>query len=208
MKYGYALLIVSAALFVAGSACAGTHGGGIKGGLLISDPAGADRATYGVESLNTVSFGAFYRYTFSGVFSAQTDFLYAHKGARGTYSLGEGKIHIWYFEIAPSLQCRILDAGGFFGSLFAGPLYDLRLQARFETDFGGVTRSYGINSGVKMNDFGFFFGAKLGLSRGSQELGVDVRYSAGFTAPNDTAMDVDLKNRTFSVMLELSFGKV
>jgi hypothetical protein len=41
-----------------------------------------------------------------------------------------------------------------------------------------------------------------------EELGVDVRYSEGFTTPNDTPMDIDPRNGALSVILGLSFGKV
>jgi hypothetical protein len=207
VKFACLLLTISAAMIFATNAAAGAHGGGIKAGLMMSDPSGSDRDTYKIASLNTLSFGAFYRYTFSGRVSMQTDFLYAHKGARATYGRLEGKINIWYFEIAPALQYRVLDTRKVFGALYAGPLYGFRLEAKVESDVIGSTHSYGVNSSVKMNDFGYFVGAKLGLPRGSDEMAIDVRYSAGLVSPNDTPMDIDLKNRAVSVMLELYFGK-
>ncbi|MCX5753106.1 MAG: outer membrane beta-barrel protein [Candidatus Krumholzibacteria bacterium] len=207
MKRRYAWLIISAVLLSCVDSNAGTHGGGMKGGLLISGPSGGDRDAYKVESLNTLSFGGFYRYTFSNIISLQTELLYAHKGAKGMYNSSEGQIDIWYLDFVPSLQCRILDKHRCFGCLYAGPMYCLRMDAGLKSEFGGSARFYDIKSSVKPNDYGYVIGAKLGLPSGSNEFGVDVRYSSGFIAPDGTDRDVDLKNRAITVMLEMYFGK-
>jgi len=207
MRLRYTWLIISVVLLSFVDSEAGTHGGGIKGGLLISSPSGGDKDKYKVESLNTLSFGGFYRYTFSDIISLQTEILYTHKGAKGMYYSSEGQIDIWYLDFVPSLQCRILDKHSCFGCLYIGPMYCLRMDANFESEFSGHAQSYNIKSSTKPNDYGYVIGAKLGLPKGSNEFGVDVRYSSGFIAPDDTNRNIDLKNRTITVMLEIYFGK-
>ncbi len=186
---------------------AGTHGGGIKGGLLISDPWGKDRDTYHVESIYTASFGAFYRYTFLGFLSAQADVLYAHKGAKGTFFSNEARVNIWYLDFVPTLQCRVLREGTLFGSLYAGPEVSVRLDASLETGSGSLRQSSEISDSVRRSDYGYAIGGKLGLSTGSKEFAIDAKYSSEFIAPDDTFRDIDLKNRTITIMLEMYFGK-
>jgi Outer membrane protein beta-barrel domain len=199
-----ALLIVSIALLSCGNAYAGTHGGGVKAGLLVSSPTGEDVDTYDVEPLNTFVFGAFYRYTFSQLLSLQVEALYAHKGATGTIYAIDGQANLWYLDFAPLLQCRVLDTSGFLSDLYAGPTVSMRMDASFES--GAMGDDYwDISSGTKSYDYGYAIGAKLGLARGGNEACIDVRYSAGLVAPNDTGREIDLKHRTYTVMLELYF---
>jgi hypothetical protein len=207
MKLRYTWLIFAVVLLFFVDSKAGTHGGGINVGVLISDPSGGDKDIYKVESLNSLSFGAFYRYTFSNIISLQTEILYANKGAKGKYYSSESKVHVWYLDFVPSLQCRILDTHSCFGCLYIGPMCGLRVAANFESDISGRAQYYDITSSIKPSDYGYVIGAKLGLPRGSKEFGVDVRYSSGFVAPDDTGRNIDLKNRTVTVMLEMYFGK-
>lgn len=185
---------------------AGTHGGGIKGGILISSPIG-DREEYNVESINGLTYGAFYRYSFNNQFSSQTELIYAQKGSIGTYYSSDGQINITYLDLTSLVQYRLLNKNRVFGDIYIGPMASLRLDANVERESLGETESYGITSDIKPNDFGIVLGVKLGLLRGTNEYGIDLRYSSGFTTPDDTGADIELKNRTFTVMFEMYFGK-
>jgi hypothetical protein len=207
MRFGCHWLIVALILFSCVDSKAGTHGGGIKGGLLISSPFGGDRDLYELKSIRTASLGVFHRYTFSNKISLQTELLYAHKGARGTYNSNEVEINIWYLDLVPSLQYRILDRSTVAGCLYVGPMYSVRLDATVEPEILGNARSTDIRSDIKLSDIGFAIGAKFALPRGANEFGIDLRYSSGFIAPDNTDRNIDLKNRAIAVMLEMYFGK-
>jgi hypothetical protein len=200
----YALLIVSVVLLTCANAYAGTHGGGMKAGLLVSSPTGEDTDAYEIESLNTFTFGGFYRYTFTPQLALQIEALYSHKGATGTIYNIDGQVNFWYIDFAPLLQGRFLNTDGFLGDVYLGPTVSARLDASFESDAMGDDY-WDISSGTKSYDYGYAIGAKLGLARGGNEACIDVRYSAGLVAPDDTGREIDLKNRTYTIMLELYF---
>jgi len=204
MRRAVVLSIIPAVLLLCVDSSAGTHGGGVKAGLLVSSPTGDDVDTYDVGSLNTFAFGAFYRYAFSSLLSLQVEALYSHKGATGTIYDIDSQVNLWYLDFAPLLQGRLLNRGGFLGDVYLGPTVSARLDASFET--GSIGDDYwDISSGTKSYDYGYAIGAKVGLARGGNEACIDVRYSAGMVAPNDTDREIDLKHRTYTVMLELYF---
>ncbi len=202
----YFLAIIAVILFSVSHSSANTHGGGIKAGLLISSPSGSDRDLYAVESINSFTGGVFYRYTFTR-FSIQTEWLYAHKGSKGKYYYSEGQVNIWYFDFTSSLQYKIVDNSNLFSWVYIGPMLSKRINANVERELFGTKRTYDIDSDTKSFDYGFIVGAKFGLPYRSNEFGIDLRYSSGFIAPDDTGSDIDLNNRTITVMLEMYFGK-
>ena len=206
MKRFLHILIVAMIMVSFVDAKAGIHGGGIKGGLLISNPTG-DREEYNVESINTLTYGAFHRYSFTSKYSWQTELIYARKGSKGSYYTSDGQINITYLDFASFFQYRLLNKSKLFGDLYIGPMVSLRLDANVERESYGETQSFGITSDIKPNDFGFVVGAKIGIPHGTNEYGIDVRYSSGFIAPDDTGGEIDLKNRTFTIMFEMYFGK-
>lgn len=199
------ILTVALILISFAEAEAGIHGGGIKGGILISSPSG-ERDAYDVESISTFTYGAFYRYSFNRTLSFQTEFDYARKGSKGTYYSAPGQVNITYIDFASMIQYRLLQKNGIFSDLYAGPMISLNLDASVERESLDRIYSYGIYDETKHADLGIVLGAKFGFSHRSNEYGIDMRYSSGFIAPDDTGADIDLKNRTFSFMLEIYFG--
>jgi len=194
------LVVLSVNTAEAGSP--GAHGGGLKAGILFSNPSGGDREEYEVEAINSITFGVFHRYTISKALSIQTEGYYAHKGSKGNYYLIDGEVNIYYFDFDSVLQWRVLDRERTFACLYIGPLLGIKLGANVKRK---GFQSNNIDSYIKPYDFGYVVGGKIGLSKGAHELAIDVRYSAGLIAPDDTGDDIDLKNRTLSIMFEMYF---
>ncbi|MFO7916323.1 MAG: porin family protein [Candidatus Krumholzibacteriales bacterium] len=198
--------ILAALLVLSGSAGAEAeiHGGGIKGGLLVSSPAG-EREEYDVESVNTAGYGVYYRYSFENKYSLQAELIYSPKGSKGAYYTRSGEIRISYVDIIAPVHYRVLEKNSLFSDLYLGPVFGIYLSGEVEREDG---KTYGIGSDIiKPFDLGFCIGAKFGISHaaGHNETSVDLRYSMGFIAPDDTGQDIDLRNRTVSVMLEIYF---
>ena len=182
----------------------GAHGGGLKAGILFSSPSGGDREEFEVEAINTFTFGVFHRYTISRALSIQTEGYYAHKGTKGHYYLTDGEVNIYYLDFDSVLQWRVLDREGPFAYLYLGPLFSMKMGASVKRE---ESRSYNIDSYIKPYDFGYVIGGKIGLSKGVNEFAIDIRYASGLIAPDDTGNEIDLKNRTITVMFEMYFEK-
>jgi len=200
------LYALAALLILAGTAYAedGIHGGGIKGGLLLSSPAG-ERDEYDVESIYNASYGIYYRYSLKSRYSVQAEVSYSPKGSKGSYYTRSGEINISYVDITVPVQYRAIERNKLFGDLYLGPVFGIYLSGEVEDEDGDT---YGIGSDViKPFDIGFCVGAKFGISHaaGNNETSIDLRYSMGFIAPDDTDQNIDLRNRTVSVMLEIYF---
>ena len=205
MNCKYCIMIITLIVFCMNSAEAGSpgaHGGGIKAGILFSSPSGGDREEFGVEAINTFTFGVFYRYSFSRTLSIQTEGYYTHKGSKGNYYLTDGEVNIYYFDFDSVLQWKILDRERPFAYLYLGPLFSIKMGANVKRE---GSQSHNIDSYIKPYDIGYVIGGKIGLSKGSNEFAIDVRYSAGLIAPDDTGNEIDLKNRTLNIMFEMYF---
>ncbi len=205
MNYKCHILIIVITVFSMNAAEAGTpgaHGGGLKAGILFSSPSGGDREEFEVETINTLTVGVFHRYTFSRALSIQTEGYYAHKGSKGNYYLMDGEVNIYYFDFDSVLQWRILDRKSPFAYLYLGPLFSIKVGANVKRE---GSQSHNIDSYIKPYDFGYVIGGKIGLSKGTSEFAIDVRYTAGMIAPDDTGNDIDLMNRTLNVMFEMYF---
>jgi len=200
------LCVLAVLTLLAGSAHAGTgtHGGGIKGGLLISSPTG-ERDKYDIESINTACYGIYYRYSFKRRFSVQTEILYSTRGSKGSYYTRSGEIRMKYIDITVPVQYRVLEGNSIFSDLYLGPAFGIYLSGDIRDERG---REYGIGQDtIKPFDLGFCIGARFGISHsaGNNETAIDLRYSMGFIPPDDTSAEIDLRNRTVSVMLEIYF---
>ena len=206
MKFKGSVIMVALLFVCINGVEAGSHGGGIKGGLLISSPSGGDRDNLNVESINTLSFGLFHRYSFTSVISLQTELFYAHKGSKGNIYYRDGEINIYYVDLDTVLQYRIFGRKSSFGNVYLGPVFSFRMDANVKLDTISGAQSYNIKSDIKPYDFGYVVGVKFGLSKGSNEFSIDARYSSGLIAPDDTGNDIDLKNRTITIMFEMYFG--
>ncbi len=199
MKRIYYLAAVLLILSAPHRITAGTHGGGIKAGLLISDPI-AKQDEYDFESINTISLGPFYRYSFAANTALQVELLYARKGAKDS-------IEIEYLDLISFMQYRLKRFDAQHLDLYAGPVFSMKLDSSDEEIVYASDTYYGTISGIKRNDFGYVIGAKFGIGRGKNEYSVDIRYMSSFMYFNDTSEEVNLKNRTFSIMFEIYFGK-
>ena len=199
MKRIYFSVVVLLILLAPQCIIAGTHGGGIKAGILISDPI-AKQDEYDLATLKTFSFGPFYRYSFAANTALQVELLYARKGAKDS-------IEIEYLDLSSFMQYRLKRFDNQFIDLYAGPLFSMKLDSSDEEIVYASDTYYGTISNIKRNDFGYVIGAKFGFGRGKNEYSVDIRYASSFIYFNDDSEEIDLKNRTFSIMLEFYFGK-
>ncbi len=202
MNYKSCILIIAIIVFSMNAVEAGPNGGGIKAGILFSSPTGGDRDNFEVEAINSFSFCVFHRYTFSRALSVQTEVHYAHKGAKGNYFFIESEVDIYYFDFDSVLQWRILDKKSPFAYVYLGPLFSVKMDANVKRE---GSQSYDIDSYIKPYDFGYVIGGKIGLSKGTNEIAIDVRYASGLIAPDDSGNEIDLNNRTITVMFEMYF---
>jgi hypothetical protein len=84
--------------------------------------------------------------------------------------------------------------------LLAGPVLGFNSNAEFEASAAGASSTTDIGDQVKSVDVGGVVGAGFAFPTGLVNLQVDVRYTVGLSNVNDTDLDFDIKNRSFSVL--------
>lgn len=199
MKRIYPLIFLFLLLIIPQFPKAATHGGGIKAGMIISNPI-VKQDEFDVESFTSFSLGPFYRCSLSRKTALQADLLYSRKGAKSS-------IEIEYLDLTPFIQYRLKKIDSQFIDLYIGPIFSIRLDSSDEEIIYSSTSYPGIISNLKRYDFGFVVGAKLGIGTLKNEYSIDIRYMSSFMYFNDNSEDVNLKNRTLSIMFEVYFGK-
>jgi len=202
-------LVVTAccvALLPVGAAAQGV-GGGVKGGLTLADiPNSLDAFDEpGVSTSLRVGFaaGGFLSIRFGGGFSIQPEVLFTQKGVKlevsdGALS-GDVKYQADYLDVP--VLARVTFGKGVRGYLFAGPSFDIKLNAKMKIGIMGQSEEEDISDDVEDFEFAVVFG-------GGVEFGpllLEARWSEGLSNLNTDPAEPELKSRTILFLVGFRF---
>jgi opacity protein-like surface antigen len=220
LKVAFLITTILSVTVIAGAAGVGI---GLKGGLNISNLTGSDLlqgSNIASETKNSrlgIIIGAFVAFNISDMLAIQPEFLYTQKGGKyeGTLAQQAGsaftsEIKLDYLEIPILLKASLLpNAAVIQPNLYFGPVFALKLKAETETvgADGQIFTDNNVPEGdnVKSNDYGLVFGGGLDFNFSGPEIGIEARYTLGFTDWT-TYQPVDMKNGTFSILASIGFS--
>jgi hypothetical protein len=191
-------------LLASGSAAGQDVTGGVKGGVnfasLVFD---SDVADLNLDSRVGLVAGGFVTWPVSPRFDIQPEALVSVKGASLSEFGADADIEITYLEIPILFRYGSPISSGTSLKLFGGPSLAFKLNAEATGEFLGGSEDQDIDDDVESFDFGLVLGA--GIDAG--HLTFDGRYTWGLTSIANTPVenDVQVKNRTFSLMIGFRF---
>ena len=166
---------------------------GIKLGHNSSTFAGNDIPGKGVSSQGGMALGGFVCYKFSQRFSLQQEAFITTKGAK-INTVGDvylSNIFI-YFELPLLAKITFRSEHQLKPNLFLGPAFGITVMAANNVAILEDIRSY---------DLGVVLGAGIEVWK----ISLDLRFTIGLLGFDQSADDIDLKNRTFSIMVGFAF---
>jgi hypothetical protein len=188
-------------------AAAQSVGGGVKGGLALADvPNSLDNFDEpGASTSLRVGFaaGGFLTFRVGGGFSIQPEVLFTQKGVKlevgdGALS-GDVKYQADYLDVP--ILARVTFGQGVRGYLFAGPSFDIKLNAKMKVGIMGQAEEEDISDEVEDFEFAVAFG-------GGVELGpllLEARWSEGLSNLNTAKDEPELKSRTILFLVGFRF---
>lgn len=200
------LFILMVIVCASDCAAAGFRGGGMKGGVNISNLRGEDAEASNAESITGYLFGAHINFSIAEYVSIQPEMYLAKKGAKGDTLFWEGRVELYYIDVPVLIRYDFLRKEKIASSLFTGPYISYELDANAITELGGREINVDIDELVKSYDFGFVIGIEVGMPTDWGQVILDVRYAFGMTNLDDTRDDSDIKNSVISIIFGLSFG--
>lgn len=188
-------------------AAAQSVGGGVKGGVTLADvPNSLDAFDEpGASTSLRVGFaaGGFLSIRFGGGFSIQPEVLFTQKGVKLEVSDGGLSSNVKYqadYLDVPVLA-RVTFGKGVRGYLFAGPSFDIKLNAKMKIGIMGESDEEDISDDVEDFEFAVVFG-------GGVELGpllLEARWSEGLSNINVDPDEPELKTRTILFLVGFRF---
>ncbi|BFO65935.1 PorT family protein [Chryseobacterium sp. S0630] len=173
---------------------------GIKAGGNLSDISGSD-----TQSKVGFYAGAFITIPISNALSLQPEIVYSKQGAKikgdyemATYTIKNMRQNLSYVNVPVMLQYNATPE--FY--LEAGPEFGFLVNAQAKGDINGQT--YKGNNKESFRTFNFGAGIGLGY-RFTPNIGVNIRYIAGFTDTLQSGFGEASKNTNFQVGLNYSF---
>jgi hypothetical protein len=166
---------------------------GIKVGYNSSTFAGNDIPGKGVSSQSGVAIGGFVCYSFNQRFSLRQEVFFTTKGAK-INTIGDVYLTnlFMYFELPLLAKMTFLSEHRVQPNIFIGPAFGLTIIA---------TNDVAVLEDIRSYDLGVVFGAGIDLWK----ISIDVRFNIGLLNFDQSADDIDLKNRTFSSMVGFAF---
>jgi hypothetical protein len=188
-------------------AAAQSVGGGIKGGLTLGDvPNSLDNFDEpGASTSLRVGFaaGGFLAIRFGGGFSIQPEVLFTQKGVKLDVSesglSGDVTYKADYLDVP--ILARLTFGKGVRGYVFAGPSFDIKLNAKMKVGIMGQSEEEDIADQVEDFEFAVAFG-------GGVELGpvlLEARWSEGLSNLNTAKDEPELKSRTILFLVGFRF---
>jgi hypothetical protein len=185
-------------------------GGGVKGGVTFGDvPSILDELDEpGANTALRVGYaaGGFLAIRFGGGFSIQPEVLFTQKGVKIEVSesgaTGDFKYKADYLDIP--VLARLTFGKGIRGYVFAGPSFDIKLNAKMSIGFLGESEEQDVSDDVEDFEFALAFGGGIELG----PLLLEARWSEGLTniAKADAGEPVsDVKTRTFLLLAGFRF---
>jgi hypothetical protein len=169
------------------------NGIGIKLGYNSSIFTGNDIPGKGVHSQAGFAFGGFACYNISNEFSLQQEALITTKGAK-INTVGDvylSNIFI-YFELPLLAKMTFRSEHQLKPYIYLGPAFGITIMA---------INNVGVLDDIKGSDFGVILGAGIEVWKVS----LDIRLNNGLVNFDRSADDIDLKNRTFSILMGFAF---
>lgn len=169
------------------------NGSGMKLGYNSSTFTGSDIPGKGVSSQAGITLGGFLRYKINHRFSLQQEILLTTKGAK-INTVGDVYLSniFMYFEFPLLGKMTFRPEHMLKPSIFAGPAFGIEVL---------TVNDVGVLEGIR----GFDFGVVLGAGIEVWEFSLDVRLIKGLINFDQSADDIDLKNRTISVLFGVAF---
>jgi hypothetical protein len=198
MRKTTARIVIALALGAPAAASAGGMEFGVKGGLSLAEFSGGDNAFDEAEgSRKGLVAGAFLAFPLGGPLSLQPEALFAQKGSAYDFPDLDTTVKLDYVEVPLLLKARF--GVGVRPYVFAGPYVGLRLKARAEGNAG--SGDVDLEDETKGTDFGVVGGAGVELGR----LLVEARYAHGLGGIASDAIDDDIDNAVWSVLVGIRF---
>jgi len=187
---------------------------GLKAGLNLANEGGSDLQDLedffgtSLDARTGFNGGFFFMYQFNKMFALQPEAYYTMKGA--TASLGgiDLTLKLDYIEVPLLLKLIIpVQGSNIIPSIFIGPAIGFNTAAKIKGEFEGQSAELDWDSVVTSTDFSLIFGAGLGFRVGTNEVGVDVRYSLGLSSWDNYSDDPsDVKNNVLSFNAYFGFN--
>lgn len=178
---------------------------GVKGGVNLANlEFEAEGVDVNFERRTGFVGGLFVVWPLGGQVGLQTEALYSQRGAEieDPDVDATGKVKLDYLEVPVLLRLSTPASSGTSFHVFAGPSLGFRVRARGEGTVGNFTETEDLSDEIEKFDLGLSIGAGADFNR----LIVDGRYTWGLSNLNkDDSDNVEVKNRTFSVMLGIRF---
>lgn len=177
-------------------------GVGVKGGLNFANQSWSDGGmTITPSGVQLPVFGVYFSLRLGKYLAIQPEILYSQKGSKFTEDGYTDQITGSYIEVPVLAKIYIAPEGPVRPILFAGPAIGFMLSA--EEAYDGESED--ISDEVTGTDFGVVFGGGLEFKAGRAVLTLDVRYDMGLTDVEASSDELQVKNKTVSVMIGLGF---
>jgi hypothetical protein len=166
---------------------------GMKLGYNSSTFSGDDIPGKGVKSQSGLAIGGFFGYKFNQKFSLQQEILFTTKGAK-INTIGDVYLSnlFMYFEFPLLVKMTFRPEQMFRPIVFLGPAFGINILAVNDT---------AVLEDIRSIDFGIVLGIGIEIWR----FALDVRLYEGLLNFDQSAGDIDLKNRTISIVTGYSF---
>ena len=188
------IIIFTFVILFTSSLMAGEFSGiGLKLGYNSSVFTGDDLPGKEVSSLAGLALGGFVSYKFNTKFSLRQEVLLTSKGAR-INTIGDVYLSniFLYFELPLLAKMTFLSEQTLQPNIFIGPAFGLTIMA--------------VNDVTVLEDIrGYDLGLVLGAGVDIWKLALDIRFNIGLLNFDQSAENLDLKNRTFSIMVGYAF---
>lgn len=183
---------------------------GILAGADVADQAGADVFTPH-DRFGFIG-GVSAAFHLSSRWSVQVDALYDQKGGRENNDRDPGdpvdELSIGYIEVPILLKFSFSEVGTR-PELFVGPSFAFEQSCTFDVYPGGESDPAACpDAGLETRspDIGIAFGADVEIPLGSGHLVIDARGVVGLGSFDDSAAELDFRNRILALMVGYRFG--
>lgn len=200
-------VILVALLGSTGESCGQFTGGGVKIGWNHATFTGERAEAANADPINGFLLGGFVRFGVSGGFSVQPELLFSRKGAEADTLGTRGTIKLNYVEAPILLRYTIPVRSSVLATVFAGPAIAGRLSSDAEATRFGRRVTTSVDDEVKVFDSSIVLGFEIQFPGDRRGVTVEGRYTQGLSEIDDTDSDLKVKNRVFSIVVGLWFGK-
>ena len=183
---------------------------GVEGGSNVATFAGRD---VGYASSRTgLAFGASARIPVTPALAFRPGILYSQQGAQWAVSGGVLGVRINYLEVPLLANLTLpVDENVVIPSFYAGPVFDLRVGCSVSAASAGLSASLAcddlqVGLKTKSSAVGLALGTELGVPAGSGRVTFNARYTLGLNTIDNGGLNLDVKNRAWTLLAGYAFG--